>query len=81
MERRAEPEVAGHSPESQDRPAIIGSSAGGLIRYWCQDPTGGFKPINAKSETVARLERRREVAALIRTARGDAGPVNHESPA
>ena len=27
----------------------------GLISYWCQDPTGGRKPINAKSETVDRL--------------------------
>jgi putative SOS response-associated peptidase YedK len=27
----------------------------GLIPYWCQDPKGGRKPINAKSETVDRL--------------------------
>ena len=27
----------------------------GLIPHWCKDPTGGRKPINAKSETVARL--------------------------
>ena len=27
----------------------------GLISHWCKDPTGGHKPINAKSETVARL--------------------------
>jgi putative SOS response-associated peptidase YedK len=26
-----------------------------LIPYWCQDPKGGRKPINAKSETVASL--------------------------
>lgn len=25
----------------------------GLIPYWCQDPKGGRKPINAKAETVA----------------------------
>src|SRR5438445_1812097 len=25
----------------------------GLTPYWCQDPTGGRKPINAKCETVA----------------------------
>jgi hypothetical protein len=25
-----------------------------LIPYWCKDPTGGRKPINAKAETVAR---------------------------
>jgi putative SOS response-associated peptidase YedK len=27
----------------------------GLIPYWCHDPKGGRKPINAKAETVARL--------------------------
>jgi putative SOS response-associated peptidase YedK len=27
----------------------------GLIPYWCFDPKGGRKPINAKSETFARL--------------------------
>jgi SOS response associated peptidase (SRAP) len=27
----------------------------GLIPYWCQDPTGGRKPINAKCETVHSL--------------------------
>ena len=27
----------------------------GLIPYWCQDPKGGRKPINAKCETVRTL--------------------------
>jgi hypothetical protein len=27
----------------------------GLIPYWCQDPNGGRKPINAKCETVHTL--------------------------
>jgi putative SOS response-associated peptidase YedK len=27
----------------------------GLTPYWCQDPTGGRKPINAKCETVRDL--------------------------
>src|SRR5258707_11133535 len=27
----------------------------GLIPYWCKDPTGGRKPINAKYETVRNL--------------------------
>ena len=27
----------------------------GLIPYWCQDPRGGRKPINAKAESVAKL--------------------------
>jgi putative SOS response-associated peptidase YedK len=31
-----------------------------LIPHWCTDPTGGRKPINAKSETVARLRTFRE---------------------
>jgi putative SOS response-associated peptidase YedK len=31
-----------------------------LIPYWCKDPKGGRKPINAKSETVARLPTFRE---------------------
>jgi len=32
----------------------------GLIPNWCTDPKGGRKPINAKSETVARLPSFRE---------------------
>jgi putative SOS response-associated peptidase YedK len=32
----------------------------GLIPYWCQDPKGGRRPINAKSETVASLPMFRE---------------------
>jgi putative SOS response-associated peptidase YedK len=32
----------------------------GLIPNWCQDPKGGRKPINAKSETVATLPTFRE---------------------
>ena len=27
----------------------------GRIPYWCKDPTGGRKPINAKCETVSTL--------------------------
>jgi putative SOS response-associated peptidase YedK len=27
----------------------------GLIPYWCKDPKGGRKPINAKMETIASL--------------------------
>jgi len=27
----------------------------GLIPYWCKDPTGGRRPINAKGETVSTL--------------------------
>jgi hypothetical protein len=32
----------------------------GLIPYWCNDPTGGRKPINGKCETVDRLPTFRE---------------------
>jgi len=32
----------------------------GLIPYWCQDPRGGRKPINAKCETVRTLPTFRE---------------------
>jgi putative SOS response-associated peptidase YedK len=38
----------------------------GLIPYWCQDPKGGRKPINAKSETVASLPMFREAYARRR---------------
>ena len=27
----------------------------GFIPYWCKDPSGGRKPINANSETAAKL--------------------------
>ena len=55
----------------------------GLIPYWCKDPKGGRKPINAKCETVrhaADLPRRLSAAALHRPGRwllrveGDQGP-------
>jgi putative SOS response-associated peptidase YedK len=32
----------------------------GLIPYWCEDPKGGRKPINAKCETVRMLPSFRE---------------------
>jgi SOS response associated peptidase (SRAP) len=45
VERCAEPRIAGHPPPLR----------WGLIPYWCQDPAGGRKPINAKCETVRDL--------------------------
>jgi SOS response associated peptidase (SRAP) len=50
----------------------------GLIPYWCKDPTGGRKPINAKCETVSTLPTFREGAtpeerAPTQTACGNAG--------
>jgi putative SOS response-associated peptidase YedK len=38
----------------------------GLIPYWCKDPKGGHKPINAKSETVAKLPMFRDAYAKRR---------------
>ena len=38
----------------------------GLIPYWCQDPSGGRKPINAKAESVSRLPTFRDAYALRR---------------
>jgi putative SOS response-associated peptidase YedK len=38
----------------------------GLIPYWCMDPKGGRKPINAKAETVARLPMFRDAYARRR---------------
>jgi putative SOS response-associated peptidase YedK len=38
----------------------------GLIPHWCTDPTGGRKPINAKSETVGRLPTFRDAYARRR---------------
>jgi putative SOS response-associated peptidase YedK len=38
----------------------------GLIPYWCQDPSGGRKPINAKAENVSRLPTFRDAYALRR---------------
>ena len=38
----------------------------GLIPYWCKDPKGGRKPINAKAETVANLPMFRDAYARRR---------------
>lgn len=38
----------------------------GLIPYWCKDPNGGRKPINARSETVASLASYRAACAKHR---------------
>lgn len=38
----------------------------GLIPFWCGDPKGGRKPINAKAETVATLPTFREAYARRR---------------
>jgi putative SOS response-associated peptidase YedK len=38
----------------------------GLIPYWCKDPKGGRKPINAKAETTAKLPIFRDAYATRR---------------
>ena len=38
----------------------------GLIPYWCQEPRGGRKPINAKAESVSKLPMFRDAYALRR---------------
>ena len=38
----------------------------GLIPYWCTDPSGGRRPINAKAESVSRLPMFRDAYALRR---------------
>ncbi|MCP4289321.1 MAG: SOS response-associated peptidase [Gammaproteobacteria bacterium] len=38
----------------------------GLIPYWCKDPKGGRKPINAKAETIAKLPMFRDAYAKRR---------------
>ena len=38
----------------------------GLIPYWCSDPKGGRKPINAKAESVSRLPMFRDAYARRR---------------
>src|SRR5205823_14071523 len=38
----------------------------GLIPYWCSDPKGGRKPINAKAETIASLPTFRDAYARRR---------------
>jgi putative SOS response-associated peptidase YedK len=38
----------------------------GLIPYWCEDPKGGRKPINAKCETVRTLPTFRDAYARRR---------------
>ena len=61
----------------------------GLIPYWCRDPKGGRKPINAKAETVAiaaDVPRRLQQAPLHRADRqllrveGDQGRRRPSSP-
>ena len=38
----------------------------GLIPYWCQDPKGGRRPINAKAESVSRRPMFRDAYAQRR---------------
>ena len=55
LERRAEPGAAGDPAQPPHRRAVARPAALGLDPYWCEDPKGGRKPINAKCETVRTL--------------------------
>jgi SOS response associated peptidase (SRAP) len=56
----------------------------GLIPYWCKDPRGGCKPINAKAESVSRLPMFRDHSIVVRRARvaslGDATKFETSNP-
>src|SRR5262249_31382153 len=62
--RKRAPGPAGHAPQTQDRRGVARSAALGLIPYWCADPKGGRKPINAKCETVGDLPTFRDTYRL-----------------
>ena len=62
----AEPRAARHSAEPQDRRAFARSDQMGPNPYWCKDPRGGRKPINAKAESVSRLPMFRDAYAQRR---------------
>ena len=66
LQRCAEPRAAGHSAEPQNRRALARPDQVGPDPYWCQDPKGGRKPINAKAESIARLPMFRDAYALRR---------------
>ena len=55
MERRAQPGLACDPAQSSNREVSLDPLHWGLIPYWCEDPKGGRKLINAKCETVAKL--------------------------
>jgi len=63
LERRAWPRIAGHPPQSPDR-RCVAPLRWGLIPYWCNDPTGGRKPIKAKCETAWDLPTFRDAYPL-----------------
>jgi putative SOS response-associated peptidase YedK len=54
--------VSRHGARSSSRQSQTGDVSldplrSGLIPYWCNDPNGGRKPINAKFETVRDCRR------------------------
>jgi putative SOS response-associated peptidase YedK len=45
---------------------VFGALKWGLIPHWCQDPSGGRRPINARAENVPKLPMFREAYSLRR---------------
>ena len=58
--------AARHSRKPQDWRRSLDLIEWGLIPYWCDEPKGGRKPINAKAETVSRLPMFRDAYAQRR---------------
>jgi putative SOS response-associated peptidase YedK len=58
--RRSAKPIASAAASCRWTGSLNGRRSRGLIPYWCQDPTGGRKPINAKCETVWNLPTFRE---------------------
>jgi hypothetical protein len=40
VERRAQPRIAGHPPQSQDQDVSLDPLRWGLIPYWCNEALG-----------------------------------------
>jgi putative SOS response-associated peptidase YedK len=55
LERRAKPELLVIRRNHQTGQVSLDPLRWGLVPYWCEDPKGGRKPINAKCETVHKL--------------------------
>ena len=76
--------VVRHNHKTGERRRSLDLIKWGLIPYWCNDPRGGRKPINAKAESVSRLPMFRDHLIVVRRARvaslGDAHKIRDEQP-